>query len=130
MYCDEIGKFLVVVEKGIEVGGIVRRQRKILRPDCARRSTCQSKVSVSERSSKIAIATELPNTSWIQRSDIGSGAISSCVEHAQIMPVARTQHDPVLAERHGTGVAIFGLVMNCQQRHRQAIMMILGWTNL
>ena len=47
------------------------------------------------------------------------------VEHAQVMAVARAQHDPVLAERHGAAVAIFGLVMNREQRHRQAIMVIL-----
>jgi hypothetical protein len=40
------------------------------------------------------------------------------------MAVARAQHDAVLAERHGTGAAIFGLVMDPQERHRSPIIVI------
>jgi hypothetical protein len=46
------------------------------------------------------------------------------LEHAKIMAVARAQHDAVFAERHRTGVAVYGLVMNRQSRHRQAIIVI------
>ena len=38
-------------------------------------------------------------------------------QHADIVTVARTQHDPVFAERHRAVVAILGLVMNRQQGH-------------
>ena len=39
-------------------------------------------------------------------------------EDAQIVPRQRPQHDGVLAERHRMGVAIFGLVVDGQDRHR------------
>src|SRR3954465_5564393 len=42
------------------------------------------------------------------------------------MAVARTQHDPVFAERHRVGIAIYGLVVNREERHRQTIIVILG----
>jgi hypothetical protein len=40
-------------------------------------------------------------------------------KHAQIVAVARTQHDAVFAECHGVCIAIFGLVMDRQQGHRR-----------
>ena len=99
---DEIGEFLVVIEERIEIGRIIRPSARIPPPDCARplRSLMNDSVG-RDRSSKVAIATLLPNTSWIQRSDAGCGSISRLArQHAQIMAVARAQHDAVFAERH------------------------------
>jgi hypothetical protein len=42
------------------------------------------------------------------------------------MAVARAQHDAVFAERHRVAVAIYGLVVNRQERHRQTIIVNLG----
>ena len=42
--------------------------------------TVETNDRFSARSSKVAIATLLPNTSWIQRSDIGSGEISRLLD--------------------------------------------------
>ena len=39
-------------------------------------------------------------------------------QHAQIVAVARAQHDAVFAERDGVRIAVFGLVVDGQQRHR------------
>ena len=77
---NEVGKFLVVIEKRIEIGRIIRRSARTPRPDCARPSRCLRTTASRARSSKVAIATLLPNTSWIQRSDIGSGTISRLPE--------------------------------------------------
>src|SRR5258707_4044002 len=40
--------------------------------------------------------------------------------HPQIVAVARTQHDAMLAERHRVRIAIFGLVMDREQGHRRS----------
>src|SRR5262249_42964099 len=56
-----------------------------------------------------------------QRHRLG-GNIEAAVEPAQVMAVARTQDDTVVAERHGAGVAVFGLVVNPEQRGCQAMM--------
>jgi len=70
------------------------------------------------------------NTSWIQRSDIGSGTISRLPESTRrSWTVARTQHDAVFAERHRVGVAIFGL---CDSSARGGIVeaIIVLWSSL
>jgi len=74
---NEVGKLLIVVEKRIEI----RRSSAVSANSSAGivlDVAVELNDKVSARSSKVAIATLLPNTSWIQRSDIGSGTISSC----------------------------------------------------
>lgn len=123
---DEIGKLLVVIDEGVEKSGIVRRQREFLD-----RIVLDGDVPVEgqrfrplvEIGDRDRVAEHVVNP--VQRHRLGRD-FEPGGEHAQIVPVARTQHDPVFAERHGAVVAIFGLVMNREQRHRQSIMVSLG----
>ena len=111
--------FLGIVDERIEISGIVRRQREGRHGRVIDDHVGGEGQPVRRGYRRSATATLLPNTSWIQRSrgrlrrDLELGG-----EHAQIMPVAGTQHDAVLAERDGTRIAIFGLVMIPEQRYR------------
>ena len=131
LYCGvivvlQIGILLAVVEERIEISGVVRRQRELPAGLCSTVDVGgegQRVGALIEGRDRDAVAEHVvdPAQRHRLRRDLELGG-----EHAQIMPVARTQHDPVFAERHGTRIAIFGLVMNRQQRHRQAIIVIPG----
>ena len=113
----EIREFLLIVQKRIEICGVVGGQREFLGRIVLDRRGAEQNDRVCARSSKVAIATLLPNTSWIQRSDIGCRHdVEAAGQHPQIVAVARAQHDAMFAERHRVRIAIFGLVMDRQQR--------------
>ena len=64
-------------------------------------ATCSS---VAGRSN-VAIAIELPNTSWIQRTDAAGRRIREVSSQPKVMAVTRPHHHPMHAEVHGIGVA-------------------------
>ena len=117
----QVGKFFVVVEERIEIGGIIRRERELLLRivlDRHGRGERQGVGALVEGRDRDAVAEHVvdPAQPHRLRRDIEAAG-----QHPQIMAVARAQHDPVLAERHRTVVAINGLVVDGQERHRQTI---------
>ena len=123
---DEIGKFLVVVDEGIEIGLIVRRQRELFRRivlDGDGGGECQRRGARLEGRDRDAVVEDVVDPA--QRGGLRLD-LERARQHAQIVARQRTQHDPVLAERHRVGVAIFGLVVNRQDRLSVAIIVILA----
>jgi len=116
---NEVGKLLVVVEEGIEIGLVIRRQREFFgRAMVDRRSggdgeRLRALVKIRDRH---AVAKHVvdPAEPHRRRHDV-----EAAFEHAQIVAVAGAQHDAVFAKRHRARVAVFGLVMDGQQRHRR-----------
>ena len=117
----EVGKLLVVVRERIEIGR--DRPRSARTP---RAGLCSTVAVAGERQASRR-ARRRSRSRRCCRTRRGSSAATSAParsrgarQHAQIMAVARAQHDAVLAERHRVGVAIFGLVMDRQERHRRS----------
>ena len=68
--------------------------------------------------SNVAMATELSNTSWSQRSSAGCGQDVELRAHqAQIVALARAEHHPMLAEPHRFRVAIDRDMPHREQAH-------------
>ena len=67
--------------------------------------------------SKSTSATELPNTSCIQRSLPGGDERELGADQAQVVAVARAQHQPVLAEGDRRGIAVGGGVADGEELH-------------
>src|SRR5665647_1364394 len=115
----EVGKLLVVVEERIEIGGVVRGQRELLGRivlDGGGIDDRQDFGALVEGRDGDAVAEHVMDPAQRHRLRRDLEIVR---QHPQIMAVARAQHDAVLAERHRAVVAIFGLVMNRQQRHRR-----------
>src|SRR5450759_1967325 len=116
----EVGKLLVVVEKRIEIRRIVRGQRELLGRivlDGRGVDERQGFGALVEGRDRDAVAEHVVDPA--QRHRLRHN-LENIRQHAQIMAVARTQHDAVFAERHRVRVAIFGLVMDGQERHRRS----------
>src|SRR5882757_4518945 len=116
---DEVGEFLVIVEKRIEVGAVVRGQRELLGGivlDGRGRGERQGLGALVEGRDRHTVAEHVvdPAQRHRLRHDLETAG-----KHAQIVAVARAQHDAMFAERHRARIAIFGLVMNRQQGHRR-----------
>ena len=115
---NEVGKLLVVVEKWIEIGGIIRRQREFLGRivlDRRRADERQGVGALVEGRDRDAVAEHIMDPAQRHRPRLD---LEIARQHAQIVAVARAQHDAMLAERDRVRIAIFGLVMNRQERHR------------
>jgi len=122
----QVGKFLVVIEERIKIGGIIRGQREFLRRivlDRRQRGERQRFGALVEGRDRHAVAEHVMDPAQRHRLRLD---LEAAGQHAQIMAVTRTQHDAVFAKRHRMGVAIYGLVMNRQQRHRQTIIVNSG----
>ena len=74
-------------------------------------------VSSAAGSWKSTSATELPNTSCSQRTLPGGEMLKFGADQAQIMAVARPQHQPVLAEGDRRRIAIGGGVADGEKLH-------------
>jgi hypothetical protein len=115
---EQIRKLLFVVAEGVEVGGVLRRQRKFFRGlvlDGRRESEDQDVGPLVESRDRDAVAEHVVNPAQRHRLRLDPEIAG---QHAQIVPVARPQHDPVLAERDGGRIAVYGLVVDRQARHR------------
>ena len=126
----EVGKFLLVIEERIEIGRIVRGQRELLgRVVLHRRGRYEREVirALVERRDRHGVAEHVMDPA--QRHRLRRN-LQFVRQHAQIMAVARAQHDAVFAERHGVRIAIFGLVVNRQERHRRHNNHDIGRCNL
>ena len=123
---QQVGQFLVVVEERIEIGGIVRGQRELVRRivlDRNGRGERQRLGALVEGRDRDAVAEHVVDPAQPHRLRLD---LEVAGQHAQIMAVARAQHDAVLAERDRVRVAIFGLVVDRQERHRRTIIVILS----
>ena len=117
----QVGKLLVVVEERIEIGGIIRGERELVLRIVLhrhRRGERQGVGALVEGCDRNAVAEHVVNPAQPHRL---RRDIEAAGQHPQIMAVARAQHDAVLAERHRAVVAINGLVVDGQERHRQTI---------
>ncbi len=75
-------------------------------------------MSVSARTEKRATPTRLPSASSEKRRLAGSGVIFSVDdEQPLVMPLARREHHPMLAERYRLAVAVGGDVADAVDRH-------------
>jgi len=116
---NEVGKFLIVVQKRIEIGRIVRGQREFagrIVLDRRRADDRQCFGAIIEGRDRDAVAEHVvdPAQRHRLRHDLETAG-----QHPQIVAVARAQHDAMFAKRHRVRVAIFGLVVNRQERHRR-----------
>ena len=135
------GPFLDLAAVGVmalaqapEIGAIVRRmhERIILRLRRDREVEPRQRVALDDAASrrwsssaagsaKSTSATELPNTSCIQRIRPGGESVKLGADEAQVMAVARAQHQPVLAELDRRRIAVGGGVADGEEFHGRAL---------
>ena len=119
---QQVREFLVVIAERIEIGGIVGGQRILFRRivlDGDGRRERQGVGALVEGRDRYGVAEHVVDPA---QPTSACGSISRWLaQYPQIMAVARAQHDAVLAERDRAGVAINGLVVDGQERHRQII---------
>ena len=116
----EVGKLVVVVEERIEIRRIVRGQRELVGGTVLDRDgggEGQGFGALVEGRDRDAVAEHVVDPA--QRHRLRHD-VEAALEHAQVVTVARAQHDAVFAECHRKGIAIFGLVMDRQERHRRS----------
>src|SRR5829696_5210132 len=118
---QQVREFLVVIAERIEIGRIVGGQRILFRRivlDGGGRRERQGVGALVEGRDRHGVAEHVVDPAQLHRLRFD---IETAGAYPQIMARQRPQHDAMLAERDRAGVAINGLVVDGQERHRQII---------